>query len=78
MVIDELKDIAQRKAMLLGERNVQAIVSRRRLQLKIESPAETLTQRQSPGLVDAPPERRMQDQLHPSALIKEPLGNDRR
>ena len=48
-----VKDVAQRKAVLLGQRDVQSVVGGCGLQLKIERAAETLAQRQSPGLVDA-------------------------
>ena len=72
-----VEDVAQREAVLLGQRDVQAVVGGGGLQLKIERAAETLAQRQSPGLVDAPAERRMDDELHAAAFIEEALGDDR-
>src|SRR5579859_2618282 len=65
-----MKHVAQRKAMLLSQRNVQPVIGRRRLQLKIESHAEPFAQRQSPRLVDAAAKGRMDHQLHPAASSK--------
>ncbi len=62
--------------MLLGQRDVDAVVGRRRLQLEVERAAEALAQRQSPRFVDPPAERRMDDELHAAALIEEALGDD--
>src|SRR5579871_3631066 len=62
--------------MLIAQRQHQTVVSGRGLQLEIESPAETLTQRQSPGAIDWRSERRMDDELHSSAFIEEALGDD--
>ena len=63
--------------MLLGQRDVQAVVGGRGLQFEIEAAAEALAQRQSPGFVDAPAERRVDDQLHAAAFVEEALGDDR-
>ncbi len=63
--------------MLLGQRDVQSVIGSRGLQLKIEAAAESLAQRQSPGLVDPPAEGRVDHQLHPAAFVEEALGNDR-
>src|ERR1700676_5077195 len=76
--MQESKNIRQRKTMLLGQRDVQAVVGGCRLQFEIEAAAEALAQRQSPGLVDPAAKWRMDNQLHPAALVKEPLGDDRR
>ena len=62
--------------MLLGQRNIQAVVGGRSLQLEIEAAAEAFAQRQAPRLIDAAAEGRMQDQLHAAALIEEALGDD--
>ena len=75
--LQELKDVGQRKAVLLGERDVQPVVGGRRLQFEVEAAAEALAQREAPGLVDAAAERRMNDQLHAAAFVEEALGNDR-
>ena len=64
--------------MLLGERDVQAVVGGRRLQFEIEAAAKALAQRQSPGLVDASAKGRVDDQLHPAALVEKSFGDDRR
>ena len=51
----EPEHIAERKAVLLGQRDVDAVVGRRRLQLEVERPAEALAQRQAPGPLMRPP-----------------------
>ena len=76
--VEKMEDVRQRKAVLLAQRNIQAVVGRRRLQFEVERPAEPLAQRQSPGLVDPRPERRMNHQLHAAAFVEEALGDDRR
>src|SRR5438445_13153745 len=62
--------------MLLRERNIDAIVGRSGLQLEVEPAAETFAQRKSPALIDPATEGCVEDQLHPSAFIEEPLGDD--
>ena len=63
--------------MLLGQRDVQSVVGRRRLQFEVEGAAEALAQRQSPGLVDASAKRRVNDELHAAGFIEETFGDDR-
>jgi hypothetical protein len=62
--------------VLLGQRNVQPVISGRGLQLKIESHGRSACAAKSPGLVDAAAKRRVDDQLHPAAFIEKPLRND--
>ena len=76
--MQKLKNIGQRETVLLGERDVQAIVGGGGLQFEIEAAAEALAQRQSPSLVDPSAKGRVDDQLHPAAFIKKTFGNDRR
>src|SRR5690242_5884830 len=64
--------------MLLAQRDHDAVVGRRCLQLEIERAAETLAQREPPRAVDACAERRMDDELHAARLVEETLGNDAR
>src|SRR5437667_6474151 len=71
-----MKNVSERKTVLLGQRNVQAVVGGRGLELKIETAAETLAQGQSPGFVDARAKRGVDDQLHAAAFVEETLGND--
>ena len=52
-----------------------AVVGGRRLQLEVEAAAEALAQRQAPGAVDAPAERRVDDELHAARLVEEALGD---
>ena len=75
-VLQVVEDVAQRKAVLLGQRDVQAVVGGGGLQLKVEGAAEAFAQRQSPGLVDAAAEGRVDDQLHAAAFIEEAFGDD--
>src|SRR5579871_1030559 len=74
--MQKVKYVAQWKAVLFGERNVQTVVCCRRLQLEIERPAKSLSQRQSPRLVDSPAEWRVNHKLHPAALVEKPLRNN--
>ena len=62
--------------MLLAQRNDDAVVGGRGLQLEIERAAEALAQREAPGAIDARAERRVNDQLHAAAFIEESLGDD--
>src|SRR6266566_7113287 len=71
-----MKNIGERKAVLLGQGDVQAVVGGCSLQLKIEAATEALAQSQSPGLVDARTQRRVDHQLHAAAFIEETLGDD--
>src|SRR5882762_808522 len=75
--MQKVKDIAERKTVLLAERNVQPIVSCGSLQFKIERAAEALAKGQSPSLVDARAERCVNDQLHAAAFVEESLGDYR-
>ena len=45
---------------------------------KSNDAAEPLAQRQAPGAVDAPAERRVDDELHAARLVEEALGDDAR
>ncbi len=74
--IEEMKNIGQRKAVLLGQRDVQAVVGGGGLQFEIEAAAEALAQRQAPGFVDASAEGSVDHQLHAAAFIEEALGDD--
>src|SRR5437660_9044290 len=53
----------QREGVLAAEREDDALLRRRRLQLEIEALAELLAQGESPGAVDAAAERRVQHEL---------------
>src|SRR5439155_8222895 len=73
--MQEVEDISQRKAVLLGECDVQSVINSAGLQCKIKGDAETLAQCQSPGFIDARSKRRMHHKLHASAFVKETFGN---
>ena len=67
------EDVGERERVLRTERQQQRVVGRGRLQLEVELTAETLAKRQTPGLVDAAAERRVQDELHAAGLVEEAL-----
>jgi len=48
----------------------------RSLQLEAETAAETLAKCEPPRAVDPTPERRVDDELHSTALVEETLKND--
>ena len=75
--LEEMKDVGERKAVLLAERNVQAIVGGGGLQLEIERTAEAFAQSEAPGFVDAAAEGRVDHELHAAAFVEEALGDDR-
>src|SRR5829696_3388281 len=65
-----MKNVFEWKTMRWSKRKDDRIFSGRRLELDVELPAETLSQRQSPGSVQAAAERRVQDELHAAAVVK--------
>src|SRR5579863_717279 len=74
--VQEMKHVGQWKTMLLGQSNIQAIVSSCCLQFEVEAAAEALAQCQSPGFIDASAEGGMNYQLHASTFVKETLGDN--
>ena len=70
------KDIGQREAVLLGERDVDAVVGCGGLQFEVERAAEALAEREAPGFVDAAAEGGVDDELHAAAFVEEALGDD--
>ena len=73
--LQELEDQFERKGVLLGERDVDAVVGGGGLQLEIERTAEALAQRETPGPIDARAERGVQDELHAAGFIEESFGD---
>src|SRR5262249_15668497 len=74
--MQEVKYIGEREAVLLSQRDVQAVIGGAGLKLKIEGDAEALAQCQPPRLIDARAKRRMNNELHAAAFVEETLGND--
>src|SRR5205823_3502716 len=70
------KDLRQRETVLRAEREKDGVLVRRGLQLKAETAAKPLAQREAPGAVDAVAERGVNHELHPAALVEEALQND--
>src|SRR5580704_1138902 len=75
--LEELKYQFEWKRVLLGKRDVDAVIRRRGLQLEIERTAEALAQRESPGPVDARTERSVDDELHSASFVEKPLRDHR-
>ena len=73
----EVKNVREREAMLLGERNIQPVVGSGGLQFEIERAAESLAQREAPRLVDAATEWSVNHKLHPAAFVEETLCDHR-
>ena len=73
---EEVEDVGEREAVLLGERDVDAVVGGGGLELEVEAAAEALAQREAPGLVDAAAEGCVQDELLAAAFVEEALGDD--
>ena len=69
------ENILHRHRQSGSQREIQPIVRSRRLQLKIERPADFLAQRHPPSPVDLLPKRSVNHQLHPAAFVKKPLGH---
>ena len=69
--------LLQRERMRRAERQEDALLRRRRLQLEIEALAELLAQSEAPGAVDAAAERRVQHQLHAARFVEEALEHQR-
>src|SRR2546429_3277614 len=63
----------QRERVLAAERQDDALLGRRRLQLEVEALAEFLAQRQAPRAVNAAAEGRVQHELHAARLVEEAL-----
>ena len=62
--VQVVEDLLEREAVLRPEREHDRLLVGRRLQLEAEAAAEALAQRQAPGAVDAPAERRVHHELH--------------
>ena len=70
------RDLGKLEAVRRGEREDDAVLGRRRLQLEIELATEALAQREPPGAIDATAIRRMHDELHATGLVEEALEHD--
>ena len=73
---EELEDVGEGEAVLLGEGDVDAVVGGGGLQFEVEAAAEAFAQGESEGLVDAAAEGSVQDELHAAAVVEEALGDD--
>ena len=75
--IEVARDLAQLEAVRRGQRQNDAVLGRRRLQLEIELAAKPLAQGQAPGAIDAAAVRRVDHELHAAGFIEEALQHDR-
>src|SRR5690349_21195712 len=74
--MEKSEDHLQREAMLLAKRQHDPFIRRGGLQFKIKRRAKALSERKTPGPIDPPAERRMEDQLHAAGLVKKSLRNN--
>ena len=75
---EEVEDVGEGKAVLLGEGDVDAVVGGRGLEFEVEAPAEALAQGEAPGLIQSAAEGSVEDELLASAFVEEALGDERR
>ena len=73
---EEVEDVGEREAVLLGEGDVDAVVGGGGLELEVEAAAEALAQGEAPGFVEASAEGGVEDELHAAAFVEEALGDD--
>ena len=72
------EDLVQWEAGGGRERQQQRFFRCRRFQFEAEATTEAFAQRQPPRAVDARTERRMDDQLHATAVVEEAFGDHQR
>ena len=72
----QLEHLLQRKAVLGAEREDDAVVVGRGLELEIKGPAKALAQGQAPGPVDPRAERCVDHQLHAAGFVEEALEEE--
>ena len=75
--VEVTRDLLEREAVGLAERQYDRVLGRRRLQFEVERAAEALAQRETEGAVDARAEGRMDDELHAARLVEEALEDQR-
>ena len=73
---EEVEDVGQREAVLLGEGDVDAVVGGGGLELEVEAAAEALAEGKAPGLVQAAAEGGVEDELLASSFVEEALGDE--
>ena len=73
---EELEDVGEGEAVLLGEGDVDAVVGGGGLELEVEAAAEAFAEGEAEGFVDAATEGGVEDELHAAAVVEESLGDD--
>jgi hypothetical protein len=73
--LEEVEDVGEREAVLLGQGDADSIVGGGGLQFEVEAAAEPFAESQAPGAIDARAEGSVNDELHASTLVKETLGD---
>ena len=70
------RHLVEREAVGLPERENDVVLGGRRLELEVEAPAEALAKGQPERPVDPPPDRGVDDELHPPRLVEEALDDE--
>jgi hypothetical protein len=73
---NETQNRLEREGLRRSQREHDRVIGRGSLQLHVEGPAQALTEREPEAPVDACPNRRVQDELHSTRLVEEPLDQD--
>ena len=73
---EEVKDVSQGEAVLLGEGDVDAVVGGGSLELEVEAATEAFAESKAEGFVDAATEGCMKDELHAATIVEEALSDD--
>ena len=73
---EEVEDVGEGEAVLLGEGDVDAVVGGGGLELEVEAAAEAFAEGEAEGFVDAAAEGGVEDELHAAAVVEETLGDD--
>ena len=73
---EEVKDVSQGEAVLLGEGDVDAVVGGGGLELEVEAATEAFAESEAEGFVDAATEGSVQDELHAAPIVEEALSDD--
>ena len=74
--LEEALHVLEREAVRRPERQHDAVLERRGLELEVELAAEALAQRQSPGPVDARAVGRVDDEVGVAHVVEEALEHD--
>src|SRR4051812_34109835 len=71
-----MENVVERKAVCWSKGENDRVLGGGSLEFEVELTAETFAQRESPGTIQTAAKRRVQDQLHTAAVVKEPLQHE--